>query len=295
MSRHFSSVFLRLIVPVLAMSHPLLGVAQIIAQSPAEVERIGLIKVLQQKYPGTGPADWSFGAEALSSARGATPVAIPFNPDNATNSADILAIGKKQWDRKFKDGKSFTHCFPNGGKRVASTYPQYDPKAKLVVTLEMALNRCLQLHGEAEIAGASAAAMGPLVAYFRSLAEGQKLAVRVTGSAAMDKFISGKSLFQRRIGQQDHACASCHVRYAGSSYGNGGLSPAVGQAVSWPRIEPGGTVRTLQMQYRMCMKRSGAEPFDLGSDELNNLEYYHAYLSNGLGLSRLLPVQTLRN
>jgi hypothetical protein len=38
------------------------------------------------------------------------------------------------------------------------------------------------------------------------------------------------------------------------------------------------------------MRRSGAEPFDLGSEELNNLEYYHTFLSNGLAV-RVLSVQ----
>ena len=107
--------------------------------SSAEQERQNLVKLLQQKFPGTGPTDWSSGAVTAAASRGSTPLAIPFDTENATNSADILAIGKKRWEQKFRDGKSFAHCFPNGGKRVAATYPQYDSKGKLVVTLEMAL------------------------------------------------------------------------------------------------------------------------------------------------------------
>ena len=66
-----------------------------------EQQRQALIQALQKRFPGTSPADWVLGAENPSAAV----QAIPLNADNATNSADILAIGKKAWDRKFKNGK----------------------------------------------------------------------------------------------------------------------------------------------------------------------------------------------
>ena len=81
------------------------------------------------------------------------------------------------------------------------------------------------------------------------------------------------------------------MQHAGGMYGAGGLAPAVGQAVSWPRVQPGGTIRSLQAQFQRCFQRSGAEPFLEGSDEFNNLEYYLAYLSNGLPLR---PLATAR-
>ena len=245
-------------------------------------QRLALIQALQKRMPGSSPADWVLGA----SSSGTVVQAIPLNASNATNSADILAIGKKAWERKFKDGKSFANCFPNGGKRVAATYPQFDAKTKQVVTVDMAISRCLALHGESEITAAS----GPLAAYFKSLSDGQRLTVRVGSVPAREKFDSGRSLFQRRIGQRDYACASCHVQNAGGILGEKGLSAVVGQAVTWPRLQPGGSVLTLQAQFQKCMQRSGAEPFLLGSEELNNLEYYHAFLSNGLAM-RALAVQ----
>ena len=254
--------------------------------STPDQQRQALIQALQKRLPGSTPNDWVLG----TSNPAAVVRAIPLNADNATNSADILAIGKKAWDRKFRNGKSFANCFPNAGKRVSATYPQFEPKARHVVTVEMAINRCLTLHGEAEIEAANAVVMGPLTAYFRSLSDGQRLMVRVATTEARDKFDAGRTLFQRRIGQQDVACASCHVQNAGKIFGQQGLSAVVGQAVSWPRIQPGGQVLTLQMQFQRCMLRSGAAPFPVGSDELNNLEYFHAFVSNGLP-TRTLEVQ----
>ncbi len=251
-----------------------------------EQQRQALIQALQKRLPGTNPGDWVLGADNPSAAVRA----IPLNADNATNSADILAIGKKTWDRKFKNGKSLASCFPNAGKRVAATYPQFDARSREVVTAEMALNRCLVLHGEAEVVATDNAVMGPLMAYFKSLSDGQRLNVRVGVVQAREKFDSGRALFQRRIGQLDYACASCHVINAGGLFGEQGLSAVVGQAVTWPRLLPGGQVRGLQMQFQRCMQRSGAEPFPLGSEELNNLEYYHAFVSNGL-TTRTLAVQ----
>lgn len=258
-----------------------------------------MIQALQKRLPGTRPEDWVIGSAAFEP--GVT--AIPLSAANATNTADILSIGKKRWDQKFKNGKTFSNCFPNGGKRIAGTYPQFEPSTKQVITIETALNRCLQLHGETTIAPANVSEMGPLAAYARSLSEGQSLNIRVLGQGARDRFDAGRRLFNARIGQQNFACASCHVQHAGGVYGansateataknpaavaGGGLAPAVGQAVSWPRVEPGGGIRSLHAQFQRCFRRSGAEPFLEGSDEFNNLEYYLAYLSNGLPLRSL--------
>ena len=256
-----------------------------------EQERLAMIQALQMRLPGTSPIDWSNGGAAFEH----SVTAVPLNADNATNLADILAIGKKRWEQKFADRKSLANCFPNGGKRVAASYPQFDIAGKQVVTFEGAINRCLQLHREPTIDTANAtnyaAVMGPLSAYARSLSDGQRLTVRLANQGARDRFDAGRRLFHQRIGQQNFACASCHVQHAGSTYGEGGLAPAVGQAVTWPRVQPGGTVRTLQAQFQRCMTRSGAVPFELASEEFNNLEYYLAYLSNSLPLR---PLSALR-
>jgi L-cysteine S-thiosulfotransferase len=262
--------------------------AQAVASKSPEQERADIISAIQKRLPGTRPEDWEAGGVAFES--GVKTIAL--SSDNATNTADILAIGKKTWDRPFKNGKSFASCFPNGGKRIAATYPQFDTPSRMIVTLETALNRCLVLHGEAPINMSDVATMAPLLAYARSLSDGQKLNVRVASPPAKDRFDAGRRFFHQRIGQQNYACASCHVQYAGATYGNAGLAPAVGQAVTWPRIQPGGALRTLHEQFQRCMQRSGAEPFAVGADEFNNLEYYLSYLSNGLPLR---PLATAAN
>lgn len=252
-----------------------------------EQERVAMIIALKAKLPGSEPADWVVGGVAWEPNVRSTPLTA----DNATNSADILAIGKKRWEQKFRDGKTLAHCFPNGGKRVAATYTQVDPKTKAVITFEDAINRCLRLHGEPTISTDNpevwSQAMGPLAAWGRSLSEGQKLNVRVSGAAALGRFEAGRHLFHTRLGEQDAACASCHVLKAGTLIGDAGIAPAVGMAVAWPKLLPGGKTRLLSNQFQRCMTRVGAVPFDLQAEEFDNLEYYLAFLSNGLPLRPL--------
>jgi sulfur-oxidizing protein SoxA len=101
--------------------------------------------------------------------------------------------------------------------------------------------------------------------------------------AAQERFEQGRRLYFSRLGQRNFACASCHVQAAGKRYADIALSPVPGQATHWPVIRDGKLV-TLQMRIRECLELMGAAPFAAGSDELNHLEYFLAYISNGMPL-----------
>lgn len=264
--------------------------ASVAAPTPTpEQVRQSLVQFILKRFPGTGPADWSLGYAGLSGAATTVVTAIPLSTETATNSADVLAIGKKRWEKKFANGKSFAQCFPNGGKRAAVTYPQIDPATKEIVTAEKALDRCLIANGEAPLDRQDHFLTGALIAYFMSLSEGQPFALRVAPGPARERFEAGKAVFTRRMGDKDVACASCHVLQAGQLNGERGLSFVIGQAATWPRLEPGGNVRTLQRQFQSCMEKMGAEPFPMGAEEFNALEYFLTFLSNGVPLRVLLP------
>ena len=193
----------------------------------------------------------------------------------------VLDRGKALWTRKFKDKRSLSGCFPNGGRRVAAVYPQYDPRVKRVITLDMAINQCLKVHHEA-LLDPLEDDMGAIMAYVRSLADGHKVAVRVP-AAAQSRFDEGKRLYFTRMGQRNFACASCHLQAAGKRYGESTLTTLAGQATHGPWIRNGKAL-TLQARMRECLERMGAAPFAAGSDELNRLEYYVTYRSNGMPL-----------
>ena len=73
------------------------------------------------------------------------------------------------------------------------------------------------------------------------------------------------------------------MQSAGKRYADSPLSPTIGQATHWPVVRDGRAV-TLQAKIRECLETMGAAPFPAGSDELNHIEYFLAYLSNGLPL-----------
>ena len=199
---------------------------------------------------------------------------------NVDAIAAVVEAGRKLWTAKFKDGRTLASCFPNGGRRVAATYPLYDTRLKRIVTLDMAVNQCRKTHGEALFEATDPATMGAVIAYARSLSNGQKVALRVP-PAAQERLEQGRRLYYTRMGQRNFACASCHVKGAGKRFNDTLLPAAAGQATQWPFVR-GGSAVTAQARMRECLELMGAAPFAAGSDELNSLEYYLTSLSNGM-------------
>jgi sulfur-oxidizing protein SoxA len=246
------------------------------AAAPEQV-RSEIAARLQQQFPSLATQDFAQGSVALDEELRAQV------EQNAAAASPLLEAGRKLWTAKFRDGKSLAGCFPNGGRRVTGHYPQYDARVKRVVTLEMAINQCRKAHAEPLFDPADPQTMGAATAYARSLSNGQKVAVRVP-PAAQPRFEAGRRMYFTRMGQRNFACASCHLQGAGKRYDDKMLSPVLGQATHWPEVRDGVPV-TLQARIRECMELMGAAPFAAGSDELNDLEYFLTYLSNGLPLS----------
>jgi sulfur-oxidizing protein SoxA len=250
----------------------------VLALAAAEDVRTELAARLQAALPGVAPAEYALGAAAFDPELRAR---VEENA-NAANASGVLEEGRRIWQRKFKDGRTLAGCFPNGGRRIAGAYPQYDARLKRVVTLETAINQCLKSHKESLLDVDDAKTMGAVTAYVRSLSDGQKIAVRVP-AAAEDRFQEGRRLYFTRMGQQNYACASCHVQGAGKRFAELTLSPPTGQAAHATVIRNGLAIG-LQARIRECLERMGAAPFAAGSEELNNVEYFLSYLSNGLPL-----------
>ena len=263
----FPSVLLTLSLAITAVAH---------ATTP-EAVRNEIVARIKENLPGVPPGDYALGAAAMDQELRAR------MQENAAAAAPVIAAGKALWTRKFKDGRSLGNCFPNGGRRVAQAYPQYDGRLKRVITLEMAVNQCLKAHNETLYDPAEPETMGAVIAYLRSLADGLKAAVRMP-TGADERFEQGRRLYFTRLGQRNYACASCHMQGAGKRFGDVPISPPVGQATHWPVIRDGKAV-TLQARMRECLELMGAAAFPPGSEELNDLEFFLSYLSNGQPLA----------
>jgi sulfur-oxidizing protein SoxA len=209
--------------------------------------------------------------------------------DQPEEYTKAFADGKTLWEKPFADGKHFADCFPNGGKGAAATYPKVDAGGA-VVTFEKALNLCLASHHEKPLAYADMNTMGTLSLYARRLSDGSRIDITVKTGAEKAAFERGKTLFYARHGQLDMACASCHVQQAGKTLRTEELSPVIGQASHFPVFRPNKAnahldVVTLQKRYEGCQKNvKVANIYKAGSVELNDLEFFHTYMSNGLPL-----------
>jgi sulfur-oxidizing protein SoxA len=243
-----------------------------------EQDRAAFIALYNERFPAVPLENYVNGALMLSSDAKAQFDSImefpPFQGD--------LDRGRALWEKPFSNGKSFADCFANGGRNVAGKYPRYDTGSEKVVTFEMDINRCLRDNGEAEFRFNDKATMGTLTAYARTLSDGMRVDVRVESAGALTKYEQGKKLYFTRIGQYNFACASCHMANAGKILRTEILSPTIGQTTHWPVFRGGDNLNTLHMRYRRCMEQMRASPFPAGSEELNNLEYFQSYLSNGL-------------
>lgn len=248
------------------------------AMAGPEDDRRYLLELYYSRFPQIQLADYVNGALIFSADAKAQYDSMMIMPP----WQDVIERGRKMWETPFKNGNTYMGCFRNGGKDAAGNYPYFDEKLGKVVTFEMAINRCRRDNAEAEYKYDDMATMGTLTVYARSLSDGMPMNIKVDGPDAQAAYEAGKRLFYSRRGQLNFACATCHVGNAGNHVRNEFLSPVVGQTTHWPLFRGEGDLWTLQRRYAACNGLTRAVPFAIGSEEYNNLEYFHSYMSNGL-------------
>jgi sulfur-oxidizing protein SoxA len=241
-------------------------------------DRQELTKYFTQKYPNISIDDYVFGA-------------LAFDPDSKSQYEAIMEFppfdsdiqkSRKMFETPFKNGKTYADCLPNGGKQIAGNYPMFDEAKGKVVTLEDVVNDCRVANGEEPYKYDDMKTMGLLQAYLRSLSDGMIMNIKVEGPKATAAYEAGKKTFFSRKGQLNFACASCHVQNAGVRLRSELISPAIGQATHWPVFRGGDKLFDLQKRYQGCFKSVRQVPPAQDSTILNDLEYFHSAISNGL-------------
>ncbi|HJX57999.1 MAG TPA: sulfur oxidation c-type cytochrome SoxA [Thiobacillus sp.] len=259
-----------------------LGIAlgAVSAHASPEKDRQELIKYYADKYPDIKIEDYVYGALAFDAdSRAQYDAIMEFPPYDSE-----IDKGRKMWETPFKNGKTYAGCLPNGGQHIAGNYPRFDEAKGKVVTLHDAINDCRTANGEEAFKVNDMKTMGLLTAYMRTLSDGMMMNIKVETPKAMAAYEDGKKTFFSRKGQLNFACASCHVQNAGLRLRSELISPAVGHAVHWPVFRGGDKLVALQNRYTGCFKQVRAVPPAVGSETMNNLEYFHSALSNGLPL-----------
>ncbi len=236
-----------------------------------------------KKFPGVRLSDYADGSYALNkTARSSWEAIMEFPPFEAE-----MEKAEKAWNTPFKNGKTYASCFKNGGKGIAQNYPYYDPKKKMVKTVELEINECRKRNGEKPYKYKK----GPLVlisAYIHAMAEGKKTNVKVRGRGALKAYNAGKKFFFTKRGQLNFSCANCHYDSAGLGIQNANqtLSPAIGQTTHFPSYRhKWGKIGTLHRRYTGCNKNIRAKPQKAQGKRYRNLQYFHTYLSNGVALN----------
>jgi sulfur-oxidizing protein SoxA len=189
--------------------------------------------------------------------------------------------GAELFTTAFADGTDFSACF--GDARVRQDFPRFDAEQATVVTLEMAVNTCLDDHGEAPWDYGSAE-MNALTAFIAFESRGQLVDLPTPQTQAeLNAYNDGKRFYQSRRGQLNFACSSCHVQIVGNQLRAETLSASIGHVTHWPTYrfkwqELGG----LHLRFQECNSQVGAEPLELQSEVYRNLEYFLTFMSNGM-------------
>ena len=197
-----------------------------------------------------------------------------------------LDRGKELFSTPFKTSKTFADCFPNKGIGIRQNYPYFDEKKNEVVTLELAVNRCLQDNGDKPYSYVKDD-MAAVTAYMAFTSRGKPFDIKIPNNLrALQAYESGKQYFYQRRGQLNFSCASCHVQGAGERIRAEVLAPALGILNAMPiyRSEWGG-MGTISRRLTSCNSQVRATPLEPQDPEYRNLEYYLSYLSNGLPIS----------
>ena len=194
--------------------------------------------------------------------------------------------GKALMAKPFKNGKTLADCFPDKGVGIRQNYPYFDKKQGKVVTLELAVNQCLEKNGEKPFKYTKAN-MAAVFAYMSDTSRGKPMDIKIPDDPrALAAYKNGEEYFYTRRGQFNFSCASCHVQNPGNHFRTEVVAPALGIMNAMPiyRSKWGG-LGTVSRRLTSCNKQVRATPLKPQDVLYRDVEYYLSYMANGLPIS----------
>lgn len=197
--------------------------------------------------------------------------------DDFTNPGMLAAgDGAALWDKvPERGGKSCAGCHgaaETSMKGVSARYPAFDEASRAPIDLQDRIRQCdARRPGAAPMAHESRELIA-LTTYVGLQSRGMPIAPDL--DPRLNPFRErGEALFNRKIGQLDLSCATCHEANAGKRLA-GALIPQ-GHPNGYPlyRLE-WQSMGSLQRRLRNCMTGVRAEAYPLGARELVELELY---------------------
>ncbi len=159
-------------------------------------------------------------------------------------------------------------------------FPRYIKKFDMVVGLDQVIQAMMHDTGKKPFKLKSGN-MFSLLAYVKSIANGEKINIDVNANAQMKAaYTLGKKTFMTKRGGRGLGCISCHSSdVVGSVLRTQPLpdlgAKGVASAATWPAYRmTKSSLRTLQRRFQGCMKNALIKVIPLGSPEMVALEVY---------------------
>lgn len=182
-------------------------------------------------------------------------------------------------------GKSCSSCHDDATtnmRGVAARFPAFDEATKRPIDLMSRINQCRTKRQRAAPLTYQSDELLALTAYVAYQSNGMPIAP--PADARLQTFReSGRAWFERRLGQLQLSCASCHDDRWGARLG-GSIIPQ-GHPTGYPlyRLE-WQTVGSLQRRLRGCLVGVRAQPLDFGAPEYVNIELFLMERAKGLNI-----------
>jgi sulfur-oxidizing protein SoxA len=243
-----------------------------------EKDRQQLVDYLQAKHPKIAFDDYVNGAYNYSADKKSQwESAEAFPP-----YLDAIDAGEAHYN---KDKATYDKCFGTDVSKIRVKYPYFDEKTQEVVTLEGSINKCRTDAGLKAYKWKKGA-LAQVSAYLAYNARGQKINVKIDTDGARAAYESGRNIYIKPTGQLNLSCEKCHTYNAGHKARANLLSPILGHTTHFPVFRAKWQeLGTLHRRYGGCHKNMRAKPFKAQGTEYRNLEFFEAYISNGLKIN----------
>jgi L-cysteine S-thiosulfotransferase len=209
--------------------------------------------------------------------------------DDTANPGMLWVLdGEALWKKKQgASDKACADCHDDARasmKGVAARYPAFDKELGRPVDLEQRINLERTRHQQAEPLAFESRDLLALTAFVAEQSRG--VAISPVDDPALEPFVAkGRALFTQRQGQLNLACAHCHddnwdKRLAGSAITQAHPTGYPMYRLEWQSLG------SLQRRLRGCIFGVRAQPYELGSPELVELELYLMARAKGM------PIET---
>lgn len=192
--------------------------------------------------------------------------------------------GERLWREPQGNGrKSCASCHReavHSMRGVAVRYPTFDEPTKRPIDLAGRINRCREQQQSAPPLARESDELLALTTYVAHQSRG--MPITPPADTRLEPFRNnGRRWFERRLGQLQLSCASCHDERYGARLGGSVIPQAHPTGYPLYRLE-WQTLGSLQRRLRGCLVGARAEPFEYGAPEYVDIELFLMARAAGL-------------